>query len=92
MHILLISGEFPPMQGGVGDYSREMARAFAAQGHEVSVLVSQSLADAYGQVDREPWHVLPVARDWKWGCWRQIMNLVTEIQPDVIDLQYQAAI
>jgi glycosyltransferase involved in cell wall biosynthesis len=92
MHILLITGEFPPMQGGVGDYSREIARAFVAQGHEVSVLVPQSLVDAYGQMDRQPWRVLPVVRDWKWGCWRQIASLVTEIQPDVIDLQYQAAI
>ncbi len=92
MHILLISGEFPPMQGGVGDYSREMARAVVALGHEVSVLVSQSLADAYGQTDEQPWRVIPIVRDWKWGCWRQIASLVTKIQPDVIDLQYQAAI
>lgn len=41
MKICLISGEFPPMQGGVGDYTREMARAFAALGHQVVVVASR---------------------------------------------------
>ena len=46
MHILLISGEYPPMQGGVGDYTQEMAREFVAQGHQVSVLTHDSSGEA----------------------------------------------
>jgi glycosyltransferase involved in cell wall biosynthesis len=91
MRILLITGEFPPMQGGVGDYTREMARAFTAQGHEVFVLTSVSLADAYRDGDPEPWHVLPVARNWGWGCWRQVLGFVGKVRPDVVNVQYQAA-
>jgi glycosyltransferase involved in cell wall biosynthesis len=91
MRILLISGEFPPMQGGVGDYTREIARAFAAQGHEVFVLTSVSLVDAYQDGDPESWHALPAARNWKWGCWRQVLEAVGKVRPDVVNVQYQAA-
>jgi glycosyltransferase involved in cell wall biosynthesis len=92
MHILLISGEFPPMQGGVGDYTREMARAFSDQGHQVSVAVSNALADDYEHADTPGWQVYPVIQDWKWGCWSQLRSLIGQIKPDILDLQYQAAV
>jgi glycosyltransferase involved in cell wall biosynthesis len=91
MHILLISGEYPPMQGGVGDYTRELARAFVDQRHNVSVLIPSALADAYAEQDAAGWRVLPKVDDWSWRCWRQIRQIVEQIQPDVIDVQYQAA-
>jgi len=59
MRILLISGEYPPMQGGVGDYTREMARSFVTLGHEVWVLVPQTL-----QAD----HPVPAVGSWYVRC------------------------
>ena len=35
MKIGLISGEFPPMPGGVGDFSRLLAENIQQQGHDV---------------------------------------------------------
>ena len=102
MHILLISGEYPPMQGGVGDYTREMAREFAAQGHQASVLTPDvssghdSLPDASSGDGSSggvhPWRVYPTIHNWRWGCWSQIAALVRAIRPHVINLQYQAAV
>jgi glycosyltransferase involved in cell wall biosynthesis len=92
MRIMLISGEFPPMQGGVGDYTREMARAFAALGHHVAVLVPDSLAGAYRDASARPWQVLPVIENWKWGCWQQVISALRQARPDIVDIQYQAAI
>lgn len=91
MRIVLVSGEYPPMQGGVGDYTREMAREFAAQGHTVWVVVSNALATAYAEREALPWRVLPVVEDWRWRCWRSIVDATREVQPDVVDIQYQAA-
>lgn len=91
MHILLISGEYPPMQGGVGDYTRELARAFVAQGHETTVLVPRALANAYPDGDAPGWRVLPQIDGWGWRCWGQIRAVVERIAPDAIDVQYQAA-
>jgi glycosyltransferase involved in cell wall biosynthesis len=91
VRIVLVSGEYPPMQGGVGDYTREMARAFAAEGHTVCVIVPQTLATAYGDPDALPWRVLPVVQNWRWGCWRTVTEAVRQQQVDVVDIQYQAA-
>jgi glycosyltransferase involved in cell wall biosynthesis len=82
----------------VGDYSREMARAFVAQGHEVSVMTHDAVgdrmvhSDAYSGLDAIPWHVYPTVHNWRWGCWPQIMSLARNIQPDVVNVQYQAAV
>ncbi len=91
MRVALVSGEYPPMQGGVGDYTREMARAFAAAGHAVSAIVPRSLASAYVEPGGLSWRVLPVVEDWRWGCWRTVSEAVCQVEPDVVDVQYQAA-
>jgi glycosyltransferase involved in cell wall biosynthesis len=91
LRILLVSGEYPPMQGGVGDYTREMARAFAAQGHAAWVAVPASLALAYEDWDAMPWRVSPVVANWRWGCWHAIVRVVRQVMPDVVNIQYQAA-
>ncbi|MBM4430229.1 MAG: glycosyltransferase family 4 protein [Chloroflexi bacterium] len=40
MKVCLISGEFPPMQGKVGDFTNELGKALAELGVEVSVITS----------------------------------------------------
>ncbi len=41
MHILLINSEYPPIGGGAGNASANVARCLAALGHEVTVLTSR---------------------------------------------------
>lgn len=91
MRILLVSGEYPPMQGGVGDFTREMARALTAQGHAVWVAVPASLAPTYEGREAMPWRVLPVVANWGWGCWHTVVRTVEQVTPDVVNIQYQAA-
>ena len=38
MRILFITGEYPAMQGGVGDYTRQLSQALGALGVDVHVL------------------------------------------------------
>ena len=40
MRVLFITGEFPPMQGGVGDCTNEIARGLVALNADVQVLTS----------------------------------------------------
>lgn len=91
MHILMISGEYPPMQGGVGDYTRELARGFVSQRHELSVLVPSALAEAYSEQETPGWRVLPQIDGWGWRCWGTIRHVTQQLCPDVVDVQYQAA-
>ncbi|MBN1581165.1 MAG: glycosyltransferase family 4 protein [Anaerolineae bacterium] len=91
MRILLITGEFPPMQGGVGDFTREMARAFVQQGHDVWVLVPDTLQDSYRSQAALPWHVLATVPNWKWSCWQHVIATINDIRPHIVNIQYQAA-
>ncbi|HIP97577.1 MAG TPA: glycosyltransferase family 1 protein [Anaerolineae bacterium] len=88
MRILLISGEFSPMQGGVGDFTHELGKELAALGCQVSVITSKA-AGSRRQVDGVA--VFPIIEKWDWRCWAIILKLLRELKPDVVNIQYQTA-
>lgn len=85
MKVLFVTGEFPPMQGGVGDYTREIGRALADLGCEVHVVTSTAAGPAPGLA------VHPIVERWNWRCWRVLLDAIAAHQPDVVHVQYQAA-
>jgi len=86
MKVFLITGEFPPMQGGVGDYTKELGQAMATLGVEVHVVTS-----VQGNSTPEGLRVHPLIRNWGWRCWGPIIHLVRQEQPQVLHIQYQTA-
>ena len=91
MRISLITGEYPPMQGGVGDFSRELATALADQGHVVSVLTSRpDLAASPVQHD-ERITVTATVRSWNAATLDGLQQWIRNQHPDVINIQYEAA-
>ena len=87
MHIGLISGEYPPDQGGVGDFTRELGHALAELGHEVHVIAGESPTSNI----QHPITIHRMMSGWRWGCWKQILSLARELELDVLNVQYQAA-
>ncbi len=83
MRLLLVTGEFPPMQGGVGDYTNEIAKGFAACGVEVCVLT------CIRANDQHPFPVLPLVDAWNWSSLRLVANRVRAFAPEVVHIQYQ---
>ncbi len=92
MRIGLISGEYPPDQGGVGDFTRELGRALADLGHEVHVLTGVLRG---GEQAPRPVPQAPLVhrrmQGWGWGCWGQVLELARELDLEVLNVQYQAA-
>ena len=90
MRIGLIAGEYPPLQGGLGDYTRQLALALAAAGHEPHVLtkfiVGQSAQETESGV-----MVHRLVGAWNWETRRRIEGFARLFHPDVLNLQYQAA-
>jgi len=86
--ILLITGEYPPMQGGVADYTRELARALARAGHEVGILTSSKATPA--PVDPGV-TVFPQIESWGWTLWDDLDAFTADWQPDVVHIQHQTA-
>ena len=86
LRVVLVTGEFPPMQGGVGDYTRELARALSHLGHTISVVTSVK-----GTWSEPGINVFPVIKTWNWSCWGKIMHVCSDAQADVLHIQYQTA-
>jgi glycosyltransferase involved in cell wall biosynthesis len=87
LRVLQISGEYPPMEGGVADFTAILAERMAAQGAEVQVLTSHAAESAVAPVA-----VHPDVRRWDVvSLWKAITRLRRSFDPQVIDIQYQTA-
>ena len=91
MRIGIVTGEYPPMQGGVGDFTHALALALAALGHAVHVITREA-GVSEGQSNVTPQlTVHPVIRHWGWDMQRPVMALARQHDLDVLNIQYQAA-
>lgn len=85
MKVLLVTGSYPPMRCGVGDYTERLARALREQSEiELQVLTSQ-LGDA--PRNDPPWlrRVLP---SWRISALPRFLAVARAFAPDIVHLQY----
>ncbi len=82
--VLLVTGEYPPTIGGVGDYTATLAAHLRHAGAEASVLtgVGAALPD-----DLDVRRTVP---DWGVRGWPAIGRGVAATRPDLVHIQYQA--
>lgn len=90
MHVLFITGEYPPMQGGVGDYTWKLASTLAEMGVDVHVLTAEEAGPAH-LLPAGVENVYPVVGRWGWGLARQVNIVVANASADIVHIQYQAA-
>lgn len=91
MKVGLVTAEYAPMQGGVGDFTREVAKALVVLGHEAHVITNLKslLTNLKSEEDGLP--AERVIDGWGWDCWRTVSNVARRLDLDVINIQYQAA-
>lgn len=93
MRILFVTGEYPAMQGGVGDYTRRLAQALGTLGEDVHVLTHVDAGADHLRTDSAAYEptVYPLLGQHGWHLWGHTRRLMDEIQPDVVHIQYQSA-
>jgi glycosyltransferase involved in cell wall biosynthesis len=87
MKLGFVTGEFPPMQGGVGDYTHELACGLAALGAEVHVITTHSSLG----IRHSSFVIHPVIQRWSFPALLRIRAIVQSLNLSILNLQYQAA-
>ncbi|PJF35750.1 MAG: glycosyl transferase family 1 [Candidatus Thermofonsia Clade 1 bacterium] len=87
MRIGFITGEYPPMEGGVGAFTHELATALADLGHEVHILTHHQ-AERTGKARIQ---VAAEVRNWNWAALMQAQRWARQNRLEVVNLQYEAA-
>ena len=86
MRILLITGSFPPMKCGVGDYSYNLAKGLIAN-HRVKVAVLTSeLCLINNKIDGI--ELFPVIKRWRFQEIIKVIKIIQYWSPDIIHIQY----
>jgi glycosyltransferase involved in cell wall biosynthesis len=102
MKILLVSGEYPPIKGGVGRYTKNLVHAIAKEPDvEVSVAIGADAATATATAtattltsdpSQETNNVTIYRGSIRKGDKRnsdRLLQIVSEIKPDVVNIQYE---
>ncbi len=98
MKVTFLSGEYPPMQGGIADHTAYLAHHLLPLGVESSVLISRRWQTATSPEAPSPAPplpcspmVYPLLPNWGWRCWPGVANFLAVHRPDILHIQYQAA-
>ncbi|MCK5219389.1 glycosyltransferase family 4 protein [bacterium] len=84
MKICLVTGSFPEMRCGVGDYTRCLANELIKAGHQVTVLTSdQKEVRKIGELE-----LRPEIRSWRSLNLWHILRELDRINPRIVHLQY----
>ncbi|MCO5176044.1 MAG: glycosyltransferase [Thermomicrobiales bacterium] len=79
-HVLLVTGEYPPTPGGVGDYTDNLRSALSQAGIG---------ATAYAPASGGSPHVVEYGK-WGWRAARRVGRVARHAGADVIHIQYQS--
>jgi glycosyltransferase involved in cell wall biosynthesis len=89
MDVALLTGEYPPRPGGVGDYTQQLAGALSRRGHGVSVLtVEDGRLVVYGDGERALVDG-SCSLDWSPRCWPAVVAALDRLRPRWLHIQYQ---
>ncbi|MHB8624629.1 MAG: glycosyltransferase family 4 protein [Aggregatilineales bacterium] len=85
--ILMLTGQYPPNRGGIGDYTRCLVNALVEAGVDISLAVPQN-SDLSGTK-------APLAKNisrWAWSLLPEIKRLLVETDSSWLHIQYQTNI
>ncbi len=100
LKIGLVTGEYPPMEGGVGAFTAELAKALHKCGHTVHIITSRkarpadaprTFTSAWEPIPLEFATLYPRIKRWRWPSLAVVADIVQRYELDVVNVQYQPA-
>ncbi len=86
--VLFVTGEYPPMVGGVGRFTAELAEALQAGGAQIAVLTDAQVPASTGE---NAVRVLAQSGGWGWRLLRDIPACARAVGANWVHVQYQTA-
>src|SRR5919202_219040 len=77
MQVLMVSTEYPPMQGGIGRYTANLTKALLGLGINVHVICDEKGDGDYSGIYPKNPHNSDV-----------LLNLAKELEPDIVHVQF----
>jgi glycosyltransferase involved in cell wall biosynthesis len=84
LRVLLVTGAYPPMRCGIGDYTAHLAQAFVRRG-DVAVAI---LTDTAGVATFDEVDLFPIVRRWGLRDIPSILGRMRKWRPDIVHVQY----
>ena len=100
LKIGLVTGEYPPMEGGVGAFTAELSKALHELGHTVHIITNRearppdaprTFTSAVEPIDIGFAQLHPRINRWRWPSLAVIADVVLRQELDVVNIQYQPA-
>ena len=89
MRLALVTGAYPDIHDGIGDYTGRLAQALAQQDHVTAVVTS---CDPQVRTDLDLGvEVHPIVRQWNARGVCQLLSFCRRWRPDVVDLQFPSS-
>lgn len=89
MRIGIVTGEYPPMQGGVGAYTAILAQALANAGHLVRICTPTATHRAPS--DHSNVHIDTIITRWDCRALQQVRTWAQAQQLDIVNIEFQTA-
>jgi len=86
MRVLLVTGSFPPMRCGVGDYSYNLAKALIADPKVYVGVLTSALGGEPGKTDGI--EIFPVIKRWNLFEALKVIEIIRHWSPDIVHIQY----
>lgn len=86
--VLYVTGEYPPMVGGVGRFTAELAAALQGQGAQIAILTDEQVT---ASAETDAVRVLPGRRGWGWRILSDIPACARAAGAEWVHIQYQTA-
>ena len=86
MRIGIVTGEYPPMQGGIGAHCHILAQTWVTQGHDVFVISHISTQSNDSNI-----HLINSISAWNWSSLGQVNQWTNDNHLDIVNLHFQTA-
>jgi glycosyltransferase involved in cell wall biosynthesis len=93
MIVAMLSAEYPPQLGGIGDYTRRLGQSLLQRGQHVLVFTIDdfgfTIYDLHQQDANRKSKIVNPKSNWGWRIGRDVRAALQQMRPDILHIQYQ---